>query len=59
MSKKMRNSIGIVVGQFQNILEKCLKTKDDNERAVLARRLINLIGVIQFLISMQEVFPDV
>jgi hypothetical protein len=57
MGKKIRNSIEIVVEQFQNLLEKCLQTKDEHERAVLVRRLINLVGVIQFLVSVQKVNP--
>ena len=57
MGKKIRNSIEIVVEQFQNLLEKCLQTKDDHERVVLVRRLINLVGVIQFLVSVQKVTP--
>ncbi|QEM69050.1 hypothetical protein FO488_13370 [Geobacter sp. FeAm09] len=59
MGKKIRNSIEIVVEQFQNLLEKCLQTKDDNERVVLVRRLINLVGVIQFLVSVQKATPHV
>jgi hypothetical protein len=54
MSKMIRNSIEIVVEHFQNLLEKCLHTEDENKRVVLVRRLINLVGVIQFLISVQE-----
>ncbi|KAB0672394.1 hypothetical protein F6V30_07475 [Oryzomonas sagensis] len=57
MGKKIRNSIEIVVEQFQNLLEKCLQTKDDHERVVLVRRLINLVGVIQFLVSVQKATP--
>lgn len=59
MGKKIRNSIEIVVEQFQNLLEKCLQTKDDHERVILVRRLINLVGVIQFLVSVQKAAPHV
>jgi len=59
MGKKIRNSIEIVVEQFQNLLERCLKTKDEHERTLLVRRLVNLIGVIQFLISVQKGTPHV
>jgi hypothetical protein len=59
MSKRMRNSIEMVVGQFQDLLEKCFQTKDDNERVVLVRKLVNLLGVIQFLILVQTIIPDV
>jgi len=59
MGKKIRNSIEIVVEQFQNLLEKCLQTKDEHERVILVRRLVNLVGVIQFLISVQKVTPHV
>ena len=59
MGKKIRNSIEIVAEQFQNLLEKCLQTKDEHERVILLRRLINLIGVIQFLVSVQKSAPHV
>ncbi len=59
MGKKIRNSIEIVVEQFQNLLEKCLLTKDEHERVVLVRRLVNLVGVIQFLVSVQKVTPHI
>jgi len=59
MGKKIRNSIEIVVEQFQNLLEKCMQTKDHHERVVLVRRLINLAGVIQFLVSVQKAAPHV
>ena len=58
MSKMIRNSIEIVVEHFQTLLEKCLQTEDENKRVVLVRRLINLIGVIQFLVSVQELKPQ-
>ncbi|GFE60393.1 hypothetical protein [Geobacter sp. AOG2] len=59
MGKKIRNSIEIVVEQFQNLFEKCLQTKDEHERVILVRRLVNLVGVIQFLISVQKVTPHI
>lgn len=59
MRKMMRNSIEIAVEQFQNLLDKCLHTKDEHERVILVRRLINLAGVIQFLIAVQNVNPNV
>ena len=59
MGKKIRNSIEIAAEQFQNLLERCLKTKDEHERVILVRRLINLVGVIQFLVSVQKVTPHV
>jgi|GEM_PF-1521876 len=59
MGKKIRNSIEIVVEQFQNLLEKCLQTKDEHERVILVRRLVNLVGVIQFLVSVQKVTPHI
>ena len=59
MGKKIRNSIEIVAEQFQNLLERCLQTKDEHERVVLVRRLINLVGVIQFLVSVQKATPHV
>jgi hypothetical protein len=57
MGRKIRNSIEIVVEQFQNLLERCLQTKDENERVILVRRLVNLVGVIQFLVSVQKATP--
>lgn len=59
MGKKLRNSIEIAVEQFQNLLEKCLQTKDEHEKVILVRRLVNLVGVIQFLISVQKITPHV
>ena len=52
MSEKKLSSLQIVEGQFKNLLEKCLLTNDNNERARLIRRLNNLAGVIYFLISL-------
>jgi hypothetical protein len=57
MSKMLRNSIEIVSEHFKTLLEKCQLTRDGNERTVLIRRLINLVGVIQFLIAVQKVNP--
>lgn len=59
MGRKIRNSIEIAVEQFQNLLEKCLRTKDEHERVILVRRLVNLVGVIQFLISVQKITPHI
>lgn len=59
MGKKIRNSVEIVVEQFQNLLERCLQTKDEHERVILVRRLINLVGVIQFLVSVQKATPHI
>jgi hypothetical protein len=59
MGKKIRNSIEIVVEQFHNLLDRCLQTRDEKERVILVRRLINLVGVIQFLVSVQKVNPHV
>jgi hypothetical protein len=59
MGEKIRNSIEIVAEQFQNLLDRCLQTKDEKERVLLVRRLINLVGVIQFLVSVQKVNPHI
>ena len=59
MGRKIRNSIEIAAEQFQNLLEKCLRTKDEHERVILVRRLVNLVGVIQFLVSVQKITPHV
>lgn len=50
----MQNSLEIVTGHFKNLLMKCLQTNDENERELLVRRLINLCGVIQFLIVVKN-----
>ena len=59
MGKKIRSSITIAMSQYQILLRRFVSAKDDAEKAVLNRRLLNLLGVIQFLISVQEINTSV
>ncbi len=43
------------MSQYGILLEKFVSTKDEGEKAILCRRLVNLLGVIQFLISVQKI----
>ena len=55
MSKKIQSSVEMVEGHYHHLHDKYLQTRDRSERAILVKRLINLAGVIQFLISVQMV----
>ncbi len=55
MGKRIRSSIKIAMSQYGILLEKFVSTKDEGEKAILCRRLVNLLGVIQFLISVQKI----
>ena len=59
MGKRIRSSIKIAMSQYTILLERFVSTKDDGEKAVLCRRLVNLLGVIQFLISVQKINPHI
>ncbi len=48
------NPLDLVYEQFQQLREKFKNTGDLQERKVLLRRLINLVGVIQFLMSINK-----
>lgn len=51
---KKINSFDIVHGQYLNIKEKLKSTRDMQEKNVLFRRLVNLLGVMHFLISINK-----
>jgi hypothetical protein len=51
---KKINPIEIVQEHYQNLKEKLRSTHDVREKNVLFKRLINLAGVIQFLISISK-----
>ncbi len=48
---KKINPLEVVQEQYQNLKEILRSTNDIREKNVLFKRLINLAGVIQFLIS--------
>jgi hypothetical protein len=48
------NPLEVVQGQYQQLKEKLRSTRDIRERNVLFRRLVNLVGVMQFLISINN-----
>ena len=52
--KKKINPLEIVKEHYQNLKEKLRSTHDIREKNVLFKRLINLAGVIQFLISINK-----
>lgn len=54
LDMKKINSFDIVHGQYLNIKEKLKSTRDMQEKNVLFRRLVNLLGVMQFLISINK-----
>ena len=51
---KKINSLEVVQEQYQHLKEKLRSTHDVGEKKVLFKRLINLVGVIQFLISISK-----
>jgi len=51
---KKINSLEIVREQYQSLKEKLRSTHDVREKNVLFKRLINLAGVMQFLISVNK-----
>ena len=55
LGEMIRSPIKIAMSQYSILLERFVSTKDDGEKAILCRRLLNLLGVIQFLISVQEI----
>lgn len=48
------NPLEIVREHYQNLKVKLRSTHDVREKKVLVKRLINLAGVIQFLISISK-----
>ncbi len=55
MKKRIKNSIDIAMSQYHILHKRFITAQDDEEKTVLNRRLLNLLGVIQFLISVQEI----
>jgi len=55
VEKKIKSSIKVAMSQYHILLERFVSTQDDGEKAILCRRLVNLLGVIQFLISVQKI----
>ena len=51
---KKINPLEIVQEQYQRLMDKLRSTHDDREKKVLFKRLINLAGVMQFLISINK-----
>jgi len=51
---KKINPLEVVQEQYQYLREKLKSTQDVRERNVLFKRLINLVGVMQFLISINK-----
>ena len=54
--KKIKNinPFELVQEQFQQLKEKLKSTDDSKERIILLRRLVNLVGVIEFLITINK-----
>ena len=51
---KKINPLDVVQEQYQRLKEKLRSTHDAREKNVLFKRLINLAGVMQFLISINK-----
>jgi hypothetical protein len=51
---KKINPLEVVQEQYQRLKEKFRSTHDVQEKKVLFKRLINLAGVMQFLISISK-----
>jgi hypothetical protein len=51
---KKINSLEVVQEQYQHLKEKLMSTHDVGGKKVLFKRLINLAGVMQFLISISK-----
>ncbi len=55
MKKAKRiNPLDLVYDQFRQLKEKLRTTGDAQERKVLLRRLVNIVGVIQFLLTINR-----
>jgi hypothetical protein len=48
------NPLDLVTDQYQILKDKLKSARDDNEKNVIFRRLVNLLGVMQFLISVHK-----
>jgi hypothetical protein len=51
---KKINPIDLVQEQYQCLKEKLRSARDVHEKQVIFRRLVNLLGVMQFLISINK-----
>lgn len=51
---KKINPIDVVQDQYQQLKEKLKSTCDVREKNILFRRLLNLTGVLEFLISINK-----
>ncbi len=51
---KKINPLEVVQEQYHYLMEKLRSTQDVREKKVLLKRLINLVGVMQFLISINK-----
>jgi hypothetical protein len=51
---KKINPLDLLNDQYQNLKEKLRSARDDKEKKVIFRRLVNLLGVMQFLISINK-----
>ena len=51
---KKINPLEVVQEQYKNLREKLKSTHDIREKNVLFKRLINLVGVMEFLISVSN-----
>ncbi len=51
---KKVNPLDLVHEQYQLLKEKLRSARDDREKNVIFRRLVNLLGVMQFLISINN-----
>ncbi len=54
--KKIKNinPLELVNEQYLQLKEKLRSARDSKEKKVIFRRLVNLLGVMQFLISMNK-----
>jgi hypothetical protein len=51
---KKVNPLDLVSEQYQNLKKRLGSARDDREKKIIFRRLINLLGVMQFLISINK-----
>jgi hypothetical protein len=51
---KKINPLDLVQEQYQQLKEKLRSARDVHEKQVIFRRLVNLLGVMQFLISISK-----
>jgi hypothetical protein len=51
---KKINPLDLVQEQYQSLKEKLRSARDVHEKQVIFRRLVNLLGVMQFLISINK-----